>query len=94
MLVLVIKMVYGICRSDGVMWNDMYTKFHQDWFTRVQAILMFLLRNLRGHDVRITDGRNDMMHSVEIPSCGMIFLSSLMKIGTGVRAVLRVSSGI
>jgi hypothetical protein len=29
------------------------------------------------------------MYGVEMASCGMIFLPSFMKIGTGVRAILR-----
>jgi hypothetical protein len=30
-----------------------------------------------------------MMYTVEMTSCGMIYLSSFMKIGTGVQAILR-----
>jgi hypothetical protein len=30
------------------------------------------------------------MYAVEMPSCGMIYLPSFMKIGTGVQEILRV----
>jgi hypothetical protein len=30
-----------------------------------------------------------MMHVIEIPSCGMIYIPSFVKIGTGVQYILR-----
>jgi hypothetical protein len=30
-----------------------------------------------------------MMYAIEMPSCGMIFLPSFMKIGTGIQVILR-----
>jgi hypothetical protein len=34
-----------------------------------------------------------MMNVLEMASCGMIYLSSFMKIGTGVQAILRFCFG-
>jgi hypothetical protein len=41
---------------DGSMWHDIYTKFHEYTGKGVQAILRFLLRNMRGCNAGITDG--------------------------------------
>jgi hypothetical protein len=41
--------------------------------TGIQAILKFCLRNLRGWNVGITDGR-DMMYGIMMASCGMILV--------------------
>jgi hypothetical protein len=43
---------------------------------------------LKGYIVGIIDGR-DMIYTDEMLSCDMIFLPSSMKIGTGVRTILR-----
>jgi hypothetical protein len=50
--------------------------------TGVQAILRLGLRNLKGCNVGTTDG-----YAIEMASCGMIYLTSFMKIGTGVQAI-------
>jgi hypothetical protein len=35
-----------------------------------------------------------MIHAVEMASCGMVYLPSVMKIATGVHAILRFASEI
>jgi hypothetical protein len=74
--------------SCGMIYVPSFMKFG----TGVQAILGFCLRNLRGCDVGITDRRDLRMiyeYSVEMASCGMIHVPSLMTIGTGFQAILR-----
>jgi hypothetical protein len=57
--------------------------------TGIKAILRFCLRNMRGLNVGITDGRYLLAYAAEMASCGMIYLQSFMKIGTGVLAISR-----
>jgi hypothetical protein len=56
--------------------------------TGVQAILRFCLRNLRGSNVGITNGRDLTKCAVEMGSGGMIYVPSyvpsFMKIGSGI----------
>jgi uncharacterized protein YraI len=54
----------------------------------VQAIL-FCLRNLKGCNVGIAEGRDFSNYAVEVGSGAMIYVVSFMKIGSGVQAILR-----
>jgi hypothetical protein len=59
MLVLVIKVIYEVRRWDCFMCHDiLYVPSFMKIGTGVQAILWFCLRNLRGYNVGITDGRD------------------------------------
>jgi hypothetical protein len=55
--------------------------------TGVQAILRFYLRNLRGCNVGITDGR-DLNYAVEMGSGAMIYMPSFIKIGSGIQKLI------
>jgi hypothetical protein len=71
-----------------VSWYDIHTKYHDDWFkhsSNINAItstiweatvLVLLMRGI--YDVHVQMG-----------SCGMIYLPSFMKIGTGIQAISR-----
>jgi hypothetical protein len=52
--------------------------------TGLQAILRFWLRNLKGCNVGITDGRDVQKCAVEMGSGGMIYIPSFMKICLGI----------
>jgi hypothetical protein len=56
--------------------------------TDVQAILTFCLRNLRGCNVGISDGRFFFNYTVEIGSGAVIYVSSLIKIGSGIQKLI------
>jgi hypothetical protein len=58
--------------------------------TGVQAILRICLRNLRGCNVGITDGRVFFNYAVEISSGTVIYVPSFMKVGIGVQAILKI----
>jgi hypothetical protein len=54
MLVLLIKWIYEVWASFGMIYISSFMKIG----TGIQAILMFCFRNLRGCDVGITDGED------------------------------------
>jgi hypothetical protein len=57
----------------------------------IQIILRFCLRNLRGLNVGITDGRNLWCTPLRWPRVAWyIYIPSFMKIGWGVQAILRL----
>jgi hypothetical protein len=58
-LVLLMKGIYDVRHWDGPRWHDIYThtRFHENWH-RLSSNIMFCLRNMRGCNVGITDGRD------------------------------------
>jgi hypothetical protein len=54
--------------------------------TGVQVIFRLCLRNFKGCNISIVDG-GIVMYTVEMPSCGMIFLPTFRKSGAGVYVI-------
>jgi uncharacterized protein YraI len=63
------------------MWHDIYIKSPDDRFRHY-------LNNLRGYSVE-----GFMTYTVEMASCGMTYIPSFMKSGTGVQVILRLCLG-
>jgi hypothetical protein len=57
-LVLLMRGIYDVCQRDGLRWHDIYIASFMNIGTVIQAILRLCLRNLRGSNVGITDGRD------------------------------------
>jgi hypothetical protein len=60
----------------------------------IQAILRLCLSNLRGYNICITDGRGFMKYAVGVGSVVMIYVLSCIKIGSGIRKLLRLHTHI
>jgi hypothetical protein len=89
MLVLLMRGTYNVCHWHGLRWHDINISDFMKIGTGVQAILRLDLRNLKGCNVGITNGRDMMTYAIEMPSCGMIYIPSFMKFCTHVERILR-----
>jgi hypothetical protein len=56
--------------------------------TGVQAIFRFCLKNLRGCNVGITDGRDLLNYAVETGSGAVKYVPSFKKIGSGIQKLI------
>jgi hypothetical protein len=67
--------------------HTVHTKFHKDWYRHSRNTDAFSLKCERLWCwYYLWEGYK--MYTIQMPSCGMIFLPSFMKIGTGIQAIL------
>jgi hypothetical protein len=88
MLVLLIRGIYEVHRSDGFMQHDILTKFHEDLYghsSNIKILSQKFERLLCWYYL----WEGFIIYAVEMASCRMICLPSFVKIATGVQAILK-----
>jgi hypothetical protein len=88
MLVLPMEGNYKVRRWNGLRWHDICTMFHDDRFRHLSNITDFTATIWEAQYWYYWSKRI-MKHAAEMASCGMIYIVSLMKIGTVDQAILR-----
>jgi hypothetical protein len=87
MLVLLIGGIHDIRRSNGLRWHDVHTKFHGDQFKYLRNITVITATiEETVMLVLLTEEINEV--SVEVVSCGIIYVQNFMKIDTGFKKIL------
>jgi hypothetical protein len=90
-LVLLMRGNYDVRQWDGLRWHNIYVYIStfMKIGTGVQAILRFSLRNLRGCNVGITDGRDIRITPLRWAHVPWYTYQAAINIGSGVRELIR-----
>jgi hypothetical protein len=87
-LVLLTREFYDVCHWNGVRGQDIYTKFNDDRFRHLSVITVITATILEVV-MLVLPIEGILKYTVQMTSCGIIYIQSFMKIGTGVQAILR-----
>jgi hypothetical protein len=88
-LVLLMRGNYNVHQWDGLRWHDMYIPSFIKIGTGIQAILRFSLKNLRGCNVGITDGRNLWITPLRWAHVSWYTNQAVINIGSGIQEFSR-----